>query len=1827
MPLLTQHYGLAGLRAGEKYSSVADKSRFTIIDNEMFFIAQLITDGNITGWRISQENGFTITVSAGKGLIGGIVTETFGFLKETLSDNDKFYIYLLRRDGIISLSGPVTDLFKLTYFDSTIPVKVAGLMASVSFDSISLSWTPNPDVDIDFYSIFRSSDNVTFAKVGAATVTSFNDQGLNPNTTYYYKVSATDLNSHEGVKSDALIATTGNDQRIPGDPTGVIVIPGNKLLQLFWYPGSGNIDHYELFAQPIDDEGNNDGPLAITNVPGSAIQETLLELDNVQSYQLTIKSVSPYGVKSNGVSVVGTPSFHPGPAEISNLQLSDFKVNLSGHVGINVQWTVDTDPYADQTSYFLVTIAPFGGTTSEPSIYTSQNISITAYSITSGNDFIIIPISEKTEYYIRVQAVDAAGKANRGITGRIITRKFSPPPAVSSLVITSPTSTRVRATWSNSVGEFSFNQISVTKTDLLTHVATTIELDTNIGKQSFYEIPTQFIGPNTQFEVSVTAIDSYGNVSSTEHAFFTIGAVTPFIVKPPIPANQNANGGDRSITVVWSDPDTTDLLDTIVSFKVWRAIFQVKYGPEDFVLLSTVPSTQHHYMDFEVNNDSRYVYFVTSISESGAESLNPVDDGFVSYPLQTARAFNYSGLSIPLNLVVTPIGSNVELSWTASQDDFDGYQILRSQGTKNTFTVVGTVDNTETSFTDTNALLVSGDYYYLVRKFKNEADLFITKSTLSPVGSVLLGTVSFANGHITVDQSSMVNIKNMEGPIRAYTRAALNVPHHLFITESDDRRINLSNSFIVSNWQTQDFTQYKTVTDISFTDAYVVFIDGEESDLLNEIDRVNGTLVFEQPIYDISKGGTAPVVSVQFLDVTETVGTLPSSAVGQISAQQITRGFVEPSLLQQIDHQGRIKEPLLSITKPMTSSDGFKFTINGSVGDGTVFYDVIAEASDNLNFLAATSGGILLSSNAGTQWDVIFASATPIHKLYYSYLTSTYFALSFDQVYQSTSSSLTSWSVIDGLASVHVVRDIVEDSFGNIYISTDQGVYRYRPGEFTKAEWIQTSLFDFGESDSYALFYDGFKVTVSTNNGLYETTDQGLNWWQSITFFEKAPIWAFATISQHDGSATFMISKDRLWRMTDSQIEFKEVAFLGNTFARKMVVFDGRIFVSTNNGIVASDQNANLVNDTLIPLLPAFQSLERNGKIPCATSLNTIGTNIWVGTEQRLYSSPSTGVLSLHAEYPSTVVPTVYINNIEHQIGQHYVNGTGSIYFDIKQSADASITIINDYSTFIAENGGWADANYRAPIRVRVNGNIYDSQVITADLKAIGDMALPNFDPRNSNVTAANDALANLVPYLNGFVARSDQQTAFNTNLVVTSEAITELFKRVETFQAALYPEIRNQLVIPPLKASFVRIFPSSNTDDNLQITITCNVVTGIFGVSPSLDKYSAINMDVYGVPLTNTGSLSHHQLEDALELVNSGLPSDLARVQQANIAKLGIYNERINPDNRGELSPPYQAVFNTPYSSTVWYDRLNSTIDYDFHYGTNPNGLDLPYAKSVTKAGSDVWVGGLGGILVVNLGLNTVSRLKFPTQNNISVLSIYNEGTTVYILTTDGLYTYISGVLTKDVDLPVPNNTNSLIFLRGSYIAATADGLFSRKLFDLTWKKILDIRNVNLNVSGNNVIAYGTDPRLIGSVAYTSVDGLSWSSATVLQNLEVTGVARFGSTIYFATKSGLYVEDLAKLQNNVPPVSLVDLLSDASLSKGLIFNDVAADSNRVIAAVNDGTYYVYSNGTFSQFDSGLGVLHKCEIIDGSIWLLGRMTAKVEGINHTIRLSTGEALL
>jgi hypothetical protein len=97
--------------------------------------------------------------------------------------------------------------------DTIDPSQPMGLVATtLDTSSVDLDWqASSDDTAVTGYGVYRSLDGSTFSLVASTGSTAFLDDGLDPGTTYWWKVDAVDAAGNRSLLSDAATATTSSD--------------------------------------------------------------------------------------------------------------------------------------------------------------------------------------------------------------------------------------------------------------------------------------------------------------------------------------------------------------------------------------------------------------------------------------------------------------------------------------------------------------------------------------------------------------------------------------------------------------------------------------------------------------------------------------------------------------------------------------------------------------------------------------------------------------------------------------------------------------------------------------------------------------------------------------------------------------------------------------------------------------------------------------------------------------------------------------------------------------------------------------------------------------------------------------------------------------------------------------------------------------------------------------------------------------------------------------------------------------------------------------------------------------------------------------------------------------------------------------------------------------------------------------------------------------------------------------------------------------------------------------------------------------------------------
>jgi len=1962
MPLDTKHYKLGAFVWGDNYSSVIDRRRFTIIDNQLDFLTTMVGDGVVFGWGIIDNGDGTVSISSGMGIIDKRVVQSFGKFDVSLSSNTIHYLYMKSKEGEVGGISGNSNMVSLVAINSISPEAPSGLQqetsisgylarlssydddfvnyinqlldrrytegvpALVSYKEVAFSWTANEEFDFSHYKIIRV-DGSNVDVMGTTTEVFYADTNLIHDHIYTYKVVAVDFSGNESASSETVISTDV-DTRIPSPPLFVEVFPSDSTLEVIWdHSPTGDVESYEIEIQPLDTSYNNNGSSTSITVDATSEVEfgstyAIFEnLENDVNYDVTVYAVPVGGVvyKSDGVTTRTLLQAMAGAGEVNSIT-AKFPISLFENVGIEttLEWEyVLDDPYLPLADKFLVTVIERGSRFSEV-IEVLESSSQVGVSNIYNFEMKYIPyridgeiryesIKEYTPYIFMIQTEDEYGNFSNGVRIRVNRTPISEAlPSITDLSVSRKADNSLFLQWENPQEfYFNYNLITISIIDLASgDIDNTsvpgipIVTDLRIDRAETYVIPSEQFNVDYRYDIIITPYDFFdemGVAFSTSNQFLSESSV----IRPPIPDNLQLRSGDTEMYLIWDKIDGGD--QYIEFYKIYRASFNFYVRSSDFVNIATTPSSNGMFTDYTAVNGTVYTYFVTSVDIYGVESLNPADDGYMPPGLISGNPVADVSMSSPEGLVgiTNSNEADVELSWDATSGDFDGYEILKSDENDYSFVIVDNIPSSQTTYVDSNALLKDGaSYYYLVRKYKNEVDISVTSSSTLLNASVFIGKVTTSDGisNVVIDFSSVVNILNLEDPLMDKTNVALAIHHHTN-DQGIDKRIELRSNIHVGEWTTNDYITYSTVQDIEGGNSYFLSVSGTlnedyfvtnevvdvarlaqaqagESPILFEIDTENNKIVFNSALYS-SQGSfsapysEAPTLSLEILGVSEVDGFLSPVNVGSMSATQFASGQLDMRQMPIIYHQGRQGERLIPLRLPMKTLDNFVYSLastydNGdrnNMGTAVTFYDIITISSDRL--LAATSNGIWLSNNYGNDWEQNASFSSAVHRLYKSQADE-YYAITNYAVYKNNGTSFKTWDLMSGLEFVKVIRDITEDNSGNLYVSTDLGVFRLNSEDvpYIKDSWEKLSIFGPRSSESYAILYDGGyfdsattgRLLVSNELGLLQSTDEGKSWIYILELEANVKIRKFLI----DSDYIFALSDVSLYREEIGTTIFDKVAELDVSESRDIEIFGSKIYIVTDEGAISS-VSSNIYTDESIDFVSEFTSVNINNNTVIVTTINKIGIDLFVGTDKRIYVLNRGGDLWLQFEEKNTVIPTFYVDSILQKIGYYYNNGgeAQNISFDEIISHEKVVEVSNKYDMYFAEYGGWAQNKYTSKFIVYNNNYQFGESpdVIELDAAPFFNIVLPTYDDNNANKITADIYKAQVEFDLEQITA----VTPFEGEDLVA--LIIDTYQDLELFLSQLYEEARvlidddgniTDFVLPKILTDLIikrtstsnlgeviqveePVYTVINADRGTSYTTSVNIVNGMFVFDLPFDKYDNLTVDIHDVTVKNVGELGHREVEDAFEQIYSGPPSYLSQVQQANIVKMGIFGEKHWPGQQKLVSTPLQMETFVPIDDT-WYDTLNSTINYEVQNENSGLSLSLLYPSSVIFSANtgNVLVGGRGGVLSIDSDNLNISVINFGSIDNQMVRSIYELNDNTFILTDESIFVSSDrGITWSEFDRSgLPNHLYSLGSINSNLIVGAEDGIYIKlsNSESISWEKVKDsLTPVEVIYSSNILFAIvgiedKDDTTKIDKNIFLTANGLTYTDTGIGKDLDIINITRYGFTnTYVSTNQGLYSDNgsFNSLEPKLEEVDLGELLSDTVTT---INDTVTNNSDKTVIGASSGSYGIVQQDVLSIKDfTSLESIHRVLFVNDDIWLFGQDVFKVPSLDYPIKLSTG----
>ncbi len=289
------------------------------------------------------------------------------------------YVYTVKAyDAASNNSTASAGLNVTTAYDTTPPSVPANLHTTAQTDStISLSWDPATDnVGVNSYDVYRGGTLIT-----TTSGTSFTDSGLSVNTSYTYRIRASDTSGNHSAQTAPANFSSLPDTTLPLAPTGLA--SSNQMtttVDLTWGSGTDDVAvaSYNLYR---------DGHL-VTNLPGLTYTDSGLHYNTGYSYTLTTVDASGNESLPSGALLVRTLPDTTAPTVALTAPPNNSNPSLTFPISATASDDLDlsrVEFYADSTLIMTLTAAPFSFNWNSYAVHNGSHV-ITAKAIdVSGN--------------------------------------------------------------------------------------------------------------------------------------------------------------------------------------------------------------------------------------------------------------------------------------------------------------------------------------------------------------------------------------------------------------------------------------------------------------------------------------------------------------------------------------------------------------------------------------------------------------------------------------------------------------------------------------------------------------------------------------------------------------------------------------------------------------------------------------------------------------------------------------------------------------------------------------------------------------------------------------------------------------------------------------------------------------------------------------------------------------------------------------------------------------------------------------------------------------------------------------------------------------------------------------------------------------------------------------------------------------------------------------------------------------------------------------------------------------------------------------------------
>ena len=609
----------------------------------------------------TNETGFKIERKTGSGGTYAQIATT-GADVTTYNDTGltegTTYFYRVRATNAVGDSAYSAEASATT--GTTPPDAPSGLTATtISSSQINLSWTDVAN-ETGFKIERKTGVGGTYsqiATVGAGIVT-YNNTGLTANTTYYYRVRATNAGGDSGYSNEANATTL---DVAPAAPSGLSATSiSSSQINLSWTDNATNETGFKIERKT--GSGGTYAQIATTGADVTTYNDTGLTEGTTYFYRVRATNAvgdSAYSAEASATTGTTPPD---APDGLTATTISSSQINLS--------WT----DVANETGFKIERKTGAGGTY-------SQIATVGAGVVTYNNTGLTV----NTTYYYRVRATNAGGDSPYSDEVSATTLDAIPT-APSGLTATAVSTSQINISWTdNSSNETGF------KIERKIGSGGTYAEITTVGANVASYNDTGLSGATTYY-YRVRATNAIGDSSYSNEANATTSTAIP-----AAPSGLTATAASSSqINLAWTDNSSNE-----TGFKIER-----KTGAGGtYSQIATVAAGVVAYSDTALVVNTTYYYRVRATNAGGDSAYSNEANATTLDVIPPA----------PSGLVATTVSvSQINLSWTSNSANETGFKIERKTGAGGTYAQIATVGAGVVVYND-SGLASNTTYFYRVR--------------------------------------------------------------------------------------------------------------------------------------------------------------------------------------------------------------------------------------------------------------------------------------------------------------------------------------------------------------------------------------------------------------------------------------------------------------------------------------------------------------------------------------------------------------------------------------------------------------------------------------------------------------------------------------------------------------------------------------------------------------------------------------------------------------------------------------------------------------------------------------------------------------------------------------------------------------------------------------------------------------------------------------------------------------------------------------------------------------------------------------------------------